>query len=162
MLSTRSDDTERLDRVAGELHVNPVLTADLISRVIADTCTRVSSLARAGKTRAGKTGAFDRLVLAEAWTDAALSLIELELPMWHLRRLVYDGGEWVCSLSRHPHVPIEFDEPAEERHETRAVAILLSLIEAKRLLAASERVSAPSVPQVRPAVAHPFCCDNFR
>jgi hypothetical protein len=157
VLPTESDDTERFDRMADELRGARGLTPDLLARVVADTCTRVSSLARAGKA-----AGFDRLILAEAWTDAALSLIELELPMWRLRRLVYDGGEWVCSLSRHPHVPIEFDEPAEERHETRAVAILLSLIEAKRLLAASERVSAPSVPQVRSAVAHPFCCDNFR
>ncbi|TYO65747.1 hypothetical protein FXV83_15130 [Bradyrhizobium hipponense] len=82
--------------------------------------------------------------------------------MWRLRRLVYDGGEWLCSLSRHPDVPIEFDEPAEGRHETRAVAILLSLVEAKRLLAATAPVSVPSVPQVRPVAADPFCCDNFR
>jgi hypothetical protein len=157
VLSTRSDDTESLDRVAGELRAAPVLTADVISRVVADTCTRVLSLARAGKI-----GAFDRLVLAEAWTDAALSLVELELPMWRLRRLVYDDGEWLCSLSRHPDVPIEFDEPAEGRHETRAVSILLSLVEAKRLLTATEPVNAPSVPQVEPQAAHPFCCDNFR
>jgi hypothetical protein len=157
VLPTGSDDIQRFERMADELRGARRLTPDLIARVVSDSCTRVSSLARAGKATA-----FDRLILAEAWTDAALSLIELELPMWRLRQLVYDGGEWVCSLSRHPHVPIEFDEPAEERHEMRAVAILLSLIEAKRLLAATELVSVPSVPQVQPIAAHPLCCDNFR
>ena len=112
--------------------------------------------------KAGKTTAFDRLVLAEAWTDAALSLVELELPMWKLRRLIYDGGEWLCSLSRHSAVPIEFDEPAEARHEERPIAIMLSLVEAKRHLAARELAPIPSVPQVLPTPADPFCCDNFR
>ncbi|WP_439360981.1 hypothetical protein [Bradyrhizobium sp. DASA03007] len=156
-LPTESGDTRCFERMADELRGARKLTPDLIAKVIADTCTRVPNL-----VRAGKAAAFDRLILAEAWTDAALALIELELPMWRLRRLVYDGGEWVCSLSRHPDVPIEFDEPAEERHESGAVAILLSLIEAKRLLAAAQRVSLPSVPHVRPIAADPFCCDNFR
>ncbi|MEZ2147508.1 hypothetical protein AAE026_35310 [Bradyrhizobium sp. DN5] len=156
-MSTGSDETERFERMADELRGAGVLTTDLIAKVVADACTRVSSLARAGKA-----AGFDRLILAEAWTEAALSLIELELPMWRLRRLVYDGGEWVCSLSRHPDVPIEFDEIAEGRHETRAVAILLSLVEAKRLLTTTALVSAPSVPQVHPIAADPFCCDNFR
>ncbi|WP_407168609.1 hypothetical protein [Bradyrhizobium sp. ORS 111] len=128
-----------------------------MSRIVAGACTRVSSL-----TRAGRTEVFDRLILAEAWTEATLSLIELELPMWQRRRLVYDDGERLCSLSRHPDVPIEFDEPTEGRHETIAVAILLSLVEAKWLLASSEPISTPSVPEARPVTADPFCCDNFR
>jgi hypothetical protein len=157
VLSTRRDNTERLDRLADELRLTPALTPHLIARVLGDACTRVPSLAGAGKT-----AAFDRLVRAEAWTDAALSLVELELPMWRLRRLVNDSGEWLCSLSRHPNVPIEFDELAEAQHEARPVAIMLSFIEAKRLFMESEHVSAPSVPQAGSITAHPFCCDNFR
>jgi hypothetical protein len=101
------------------------------------------------------------LVLAEAWTEAALFLIELELPLWRLRRLVYDGGEWMCSLSRHPGVPIEIDDAADGRHGMRPIAILLSLVEAKRLVTAIEPVRMPSVPRVRPTTVYPFCCDNF-
>jgi hypothetical protein len=113
--------------------------------------------------RAGSAKRLDRLVRAEAWIDAVLSLIELELPMWRPRRLIYEGGEWVCSLSRHPDVPIEFDDTADGRHEAQAVAILLSFVEAKRLLTTIERVSTSSVPQVGPtAAANTFCCDNFR
>ena len=35
-----------------------------------------------------------------AWTDAALALIDLELPQWQFRRIAYDEGEWSCALSR--------------------------------------------------------------
>jgi len=157
LLSSERDDTERLDRLVDELRLAPVLTPNLISRVVSDACTRMSSMARAGGI-----ARIDRLVRAEAWIDAVLSLIELELPMWRPRRLIYDGGEWVCSLSRHPEIPFEFDDTADGRHEAQPVAILLSLVEAKRLLTTSERVSTSSVPQVEPtAPACTFCCDNF-
>ena len=29
---------------------------------------------------------------------AALALVELELPAWKLRRLIYEDGEWLCSF----------------------------------------------------------------
>ncbi|HKU06710.1 MAG TPA: hypothetical protein VJR30_11640 [Bradyrhizobium sp.] len=113
-------------------------------------------------TTTGGVARLDRLVHAEAWIDAVLSLIELELPMWHPRRLIYDGGEWICSLSRHPEVPFEFDDTADGRHEVPAVAILLSFVEAKRLLTMGKPVRMTSVPQVAPApAAYTFCCDNF-
>lgn len=157
LLSRGRDNTERLDRLIDELRPEPALTPYLISKVLAAACTRVLNL-----PRIGKTGRIERLMHAEAWTDMALSLIESELPMWRPRRLVYDGGEWLCSLSRHSELPIEVDDTADGRHETLAVAILLSFVEAKRLLTASERLSAPSVPQVRLVEGEPFCCDNFR
>jgi len=134
-----------------------VLTSHLIFSVVADACTRASSLA--GTRRASR---FDRLVQAEAWIEAVLSLLQLELPAWRPCRLLYDGGEWVCSLSRHPEIPFAFDDTVDGRHEALAVAILLSLVEAKRHLTTIRRFSATSVPQVAPApAAHIFCCDNF-
>ncbi len=39
------------------------------------------------------------LVESGAFTDAALALLELGIPHWELRRLIYDSGEWHCSLS---------------------------------------------------------------
>lgn len=134
-----------------------MLTPDLVTWIVAHACTRVPNLARTPKAER-----LERLQVAEAWTDAVLSLIELELPMWRPRRLIYDGGEWACSLSRHCEVPIEFDETAEGRHQALPMAILLSFIEAKRLLTASGIVSVPSVPQVSIEAAHTLCCDNFR
>jgi hypothetical protein len=103
-----------------------------------------------------------RLADAEAWTDVVLCLLELELPMWSARRLIYDGGEWVCSLSRHFEAPIEFDETADGRHEALPLAIMLSFLEAKRLLAARGLVSVSSMPQMQTEAAHTLCCDNFR
>ncbi len=156
MLNER-DDTERLDRLVDELRHAPALTSDLISRIVADACTRATSMARTGRA-----ARLDRLVRAEAWIDAGLSLIELELPTWCPCRLLYDGGEWVCSLSRHPEIPFEFDDTADGRHASLAAAILLSLVEAKRHLTTIDRVSATSVPQIAPApAACNFCCDNF-
>lgn len=145
------------DRLVDELCSAPMLTPQLIFRIVADACTRVPNL-----TRAGKAARLRSLVLAEAWTDTALWLVEAELPAWRPRRLVHDGGEWICSLSRHPEVPIEFDDTADGRHEEQPIAILLSFVEAKRLLAASAFAHPPSVPQVRPAAAYPLCCENFR
>lgn len=156
-MPTDCDATERLDRLANELRRAPVLTPDLIFRFIADACTRASSM-----TRTGRAARLDRLVGAEAWIDAVLSLVELELPAWCPCRLLYDGGEWVCSLSRHPEIPFEIDDTVDGRHEAPAVAVLLSLVEAKRHLTSRDRVSTTSVPQIAPApVAYTFCCDNF-
>ena len=156
-LPAEYDATERLDRLANELRLAPVLTPDLISRFVADACTRASSMARTGRA-----ARLDRLMRAEAWIDAVLSLIELELPARRPCRLLYDGGEWVCSLSRHPGMPFEFDDTADGRHDVPAVAALLSLVEAKRHLTTMHRPGAASVPQVAPGpVAHTFCCDNF-
>lgn len=157
MLPIERDNTACLDRLTDELRQVSVLTPDLVSRILADACTRASNL-----VRTHKASRLQHLAVAEAWTDAVLFLIELELPMWRVRRLLYDGGEWVCSLSGHCGLPIELDEAAEGRHEVLPIAILLSFIETKRLLTASGLVGLPSVPQVRTEAAHTLCCDNFR
>src|SRR5690348_5787668 len=47
-----------------------------------------------------KTVRLAQLIESRAWTDAALALIDLELPFWQVRRLAYDDGEWYCALSR--------------------------------------------------------------
>ena len=78
---------DRLDRLAYQLRSAPGLTPELISNVIADACTRLPVL-----SRAGKAARIDRFVEAGAWNDAVLALIELELPAWNLRRLVYEDG----------------------------------------------------------------------
>jgi len=153
----RRDDGESLDRLADELRLAPKLTQTLFSRVVTDACTRVFTL-----RQAGRTVPIDHLIEAQAWTDAALSLIEFELPMWRPRRLIYDSGEWLCSLSRHCDMPIEFDDTADGRHELRPLAMLISLVEAKRTLTATELAYRTSVPQVRPTATYPVCCDNFR
>ena len=76
------------DEACLSLRGAPALTPKLLSDLIAQACARFASpheLARAG---------IERLTRSGAWTDAALALVELELPRWRLRRLVHDGGEW--------------------------------------------------------------------
>ena len=77
----------------GQLRRVHALTPDLISNVIADGCTRFPAM-----KRAGKAARIAQLIGVAAWSDAALALIELEPPAWKLRRLVYEDGEWHCSL----------------------------------------------------------------
>lgn len=132
------------------------LTPALFSKVVTGAGTRF-----AVPTRAIAAERLAHLILAEAWIDASLFLIELELPLWHVRRLIYDGGEWMCSLSRHPGIPVEIDDAADGRHGLMPIAILLSFVEAKRLATVAEFARIVSVPRVKPTNVHPICCDNF-
>ena len=66
---------EHLDALEVQLRRAPALTPDLISKVIANACTRLLVL-----KRAGKAACIDQLIEAGAWDDAALAVIELELP----------------------------------------------------------------------------------
>lgn len=146
----------RLDRLTEQLRLAPALTPDLISNVIADACTRLPVL-----NKAGKATRIDQLIEAGAWSDAALALIELELPEWKLRRLVYEDGEWFCSLSKQPNLPVVFDDTADACHEVLPLAILSAFLEARRTISAVRETSSPAVPQVRPTSGYAVCCDNF-
>jgi hypothetical protein len=111
-------------------------------------------------SKAGKVARIDRLVAAGAWTDAALALIELEMPARKVRRLTLEGGEWFCSLSRQPNLPAGLDESADASHELLPLAILLAFLQARRMAeAAPAAVSA--VPAVCAAADGRICCDNF-
>ena len=80
------------------------LTRDLFVKVMQEGCARLWHLN--GRRRAH----LSRLVRDEAWVDAALVLIELNSPQWKLRRLQLDDGEWFCSLSKCPTIPLELDD----------------------------------------------------
>jgi len=149
---------ETFGRLTDQLCAASAPTPQLFSRVVTDACSRIETLSKSGKPTP-----IDQLIRAGAWTDASLAIVEFELPMWTLRRLIFDAGEWFCSLSRHPNVPIEFDDTADGRHEARAITILLSFVEAKRQLAAvTAGINQASVPRIRSKPIYPFCCDNFR
>jgi hypothetical protein len=131
--------------------VTPALIADLVARA----CLRFPAHSPATKARV------IRLIESGAFCDAALALLALELPQWKLRRLVYESGEWICSLSRQLGLPAELDEMAEAHHESLPLAILSAFVEARRHGLATGEVPPKSVPQVRPTGGHPICCDNF-
>ena len=150
---SQSFDLDLLDR---ELYLAPAVTALLFRKVTeSGACTRLASLRQLGKTIS-----LDRMIEAGAWTDAAITLIGFELPNWSVRRLVCEDGEWLCSLSRQPNLPIFLDEPAEGSHAVLALAVLRAFVAARCRSAATQRVTA-SVPLVRPRPAFVFCCDNL-
>ena len=148
---------DRLDRLTEELRLAPALTADLVSNVVVDACSRLPVLNKAGKA----TRRLDQLIEAGAWSDAALALIELELPAWKLRRLVYEDGEWLCSLSKQPNLPVALDDTADACHDVLPLAILSAFVEARRKTSAVREPSSPTVPQVRTTSGYAICCDNF-
>ncbi len=147
---------ERLDRLTARLRLAAAVTSDLIADVIADACLRVQVL-----HQAGKAAQIDRLIEAGAWSDVALALIAIELPAWKLRRLIHEDGEWFCSLSKQPHLPVEIDDTADARHGVLPLAILSAFIEARRASSIAREASSPAVPQVRLTSANAICCDNF-
>lgn len=101
-----------------------------------------------------------RVAKAGAWTDAALALIELELPRWHVRRLEQDGDEWYCTLSRYRRTPLEFDDAVDGRGPTLPLAILDALLEGQRrsLSEGNPQPTANSEPTQTEAV----WCENVR
>lgn len=112
----------------------------LINEVIGAACRRYPSL---GQTE--KTERLAQLIRSAAWTDAALALIDLELPMWQVRRLAYDEGEWHCALSRERELPDWIDQSIEARHADLPLAILCAFIGAQRVSARQSRTSVPEV-----------------
>jgi hypothetical protein len=127
------------------------VTPELLTDIIANACIRFPTHGQATKA------AFNQLVACGAWTDAVLQLLQLELPQWKLKRIVYEDGEWHCSLSKYAQVPLGFDEGAEAAHEVLPLAILLAFISARSVVARA----ATSVPRVSTPPGRSVCCDDF-
>jgi hypothetical protein len=128
------------------------ITAALMADVIGRACPRLQAQPRTAEATV------IRLIESNAFAEAMLALLELELPQWKLRRLIHEDREWHCSLSRHIALPAELDDMAEGHHETLPLAILSAFVEAR--LAGGEG-TPKSVPQVRPIRGYAICCDNF-
>jgi hypothetical protein len=147
---------DRLSLLTDQVRLAQVVTPDLLSHVVDGACVRLPTIARTEKAVR-----LNRLIEAGAWTEAALALVELELPQWQLRRLVHDDGEWLYSLSRQPSLPAEFDDTVDARHEILPLALLNVLLEAQRQVSIARGVGPAPVPSARPATAYVACFDNF-
>jgi hypothetical protein len=134
----------------------PVLTVELLSDVVANSCPRLALLRHS--ERAARA---ERMIASGAWTDAALALLALELPQWQLRRLAYDDGEWHCALSRQREMPEWLDQSIEARHADLAIAILRAFVSARQVSAPSTRSSVPAAPRAASELYEPQCSDNF-
>lgn len=150
-----ADHAVLLDRLDEALRVAPEPTAELFSRIIASACTRIPILSKS--VRAGR---IVQLVEAGGWTDAAFALIESELPLWKVRRLVHEDGAWFCSLSRQPALPVTLDETADASHELMPLAIVLAFLRARRMTGVCPQAIA-AVPAIPATADGTLCCDNF-
>jgi hypothetical protein len=148
-MSLKPSRNECLDKLKEHVRRSRAVTPELFTEVIAEACIRFAGHGSAVKAKAHQ--------MAEhgAWADAVLALLELELPHWKLRRLLYEDREWHCFLSRRLEVPLELDDGVEATHELLASAILIAFIEARSV------VTTAAVPQVRAAQRDTVCCDNF-
>jgi len=131
-------------------------TSELIAEVIGEACRRFPS---AGQSE--KTEWIERLIASGAWTDAALALIDLELPLWQVRRIAYGEGAWYCALSRERKLPDWLDRSVESRHADLALAILSAFVDAQRADLPASTTSVPTVPRDASPLYEPACCDNF-
>jgi hypothetical protein len=141
--------SERHNRLDDRLHDAPAVSADLVSEVVGIASLRFPSRIR-------------RLIDSGAWTEAALALLELELPQWQLRRLAYEEGEWHCALSRQRELPEWLDDRSvESHHADLPLAILRAFVDAQRNFASHNRTSGPGAPRTANPLYEPACCDNF-
>jgi hypothetical protein len=142
--------------LSDRLHDAHALTEALLSDVITEACRRYPSAGQAEKT-----ARIERLIASGAWTDTALALIDLELPMWQVRRIAYDDGEWYCALSRERELPDWLDRSIEARHSDLALAILSAFVDAQLISAPWSKTSVPTVSRDANPRYQPVCCDNF-
>jgi len=142
-----------LDRLETSLRDAQAITAELMFDLMTQACVRFAH-------SRGAQAKLHRLIESGAWTDAALTLLALELPQWKIRRLIQEDGEWFCRLSKEPQLPLGLDEATEVTHEVLPLAILIALLQAR--CAPFENGARPTaVPVVRPSAGHAVSCDNF-
>lgn len=154
-MSLDSNHEQGLRELHEQLRQVQRITPDVMANVIARACLRVHAHHPSAKARVA------RLIESDAFADATLALLELELPQWKLRRLIYEDGEWHCSLSKHIELPVELDDAAEANHDSLPLAILSALVEARRHSLTTAESRPQSVPQVPPMQGYAICCDNF-
>jgi len=150
-----SNHEQHLRELQEQIRRTRTITPQLMADVIAQACLRLQVQHPDGRARVAG------LIESGAFADATLALLALDLPQWKLRRLIYEDGEWHCSLSKHIGLPADLDEPAEGSHESLPLAILSAFIEAGRDSLTAAQGRPQSVPLLRPIQGHAICCDNF-
>ncbi len=148
--------SEQLETLADQVRTTDEPTSELVSAILVGTARRLSL-----PSSAANAVQLSQFIDAGALTEAALALINLELPQWKLRRITYDEGEWYCALSRERELPEWLDEAVEARHTNLTLAILSAYIETVRQIEMSRQPNRPSVPQTQREQYEPVCCDNY-
>jgi hypothetical protein len=151
-----SNRSEQLATLAEHVSAADEATSELFSEIVVATSRRLWT-----PGEAAKAARLHDLIEAGALTQAALSLIELELPLWKLRRIAYDEGEWHCAMSRQRELPEWLDQAVEARHASLTLAILGAYIETVGQTELSREPNRPSVPQASAQQYQPLYCENF-
>jgi hypothetical protein len=154
-MSVDANHEQRLRELQEQLRHAQTITPKLMADVIMRTCLRFQAHRAAMKARV------IRLIESEAFADATLALLELELPQWKLRRLLYEDGEWHCVISKQLVLPAGLDDIAEADHENLPLAILIAFVEARHRSLTAVEGRLTSVPQVGYTPVYAMCCDNF-
>jgi hypothetical protein len=145
-----------LDELTDRLHDATEPNAALVTEIMSAACRRFPSIGQRAKTTR-----IEQLVQCGAWIDVALGLIDLELPQWKVRRIVYDEGEWHCALSRQRELPDWLDQAIEVHHADLALAVLGAFVEARRIATPTSHTSVPSVSTHVDALTEIACSDNY-
>lgn len=153
-------------RIASEHHAQMTLgaklrAADDVTPELMAEILEISGRRFLLRGRDEQARCFNHLIEAHAWVDVALALLELELPLWHIRRIAYDGGEWYCALSRQRELPDWLDQSIEARHRNLALAILTAFVEAQPTTEPLSNTSVPASFGRLDPDDMPLCCDDF-
>jgi hypothetical protein len=151
-----SQRSEQLAALARQIGAADEATPQLFSEIVVATARRLSA-----PGEAAKAVQLHDLIEAGALTQAAISLIDLELPLWKLRRIAYDEGEWHCAMSRQRELPEWLDQAIEAKHASLTLAILRAYVETVGQIESAREPGRPSVPQTRVEQYEPLYCENF-
>jgi hypothetical protein len=150
---SRRSPTELRDALSGA----PAASAELISAALDVMAARCALPDRAGRTQRIRA-----LIDTQAWTDAALAIVDLDRSRT-VRQISHDDGEWSCRIGSRWAVPDWLDDSALFLHPALPLAILGALLES---LAQREEVAIPatSVPSSGSRRGHSIpavACDNY-
>lgn len=120
----------------------PRLSPHLLDQLLLAICPRACAIERTSQLRHLR-----RLAADGAGVDTALALLALELPFWHLRRLVEDGGVWHCRLARTTSPVDIVGDIADGWHEVPELAIMAALVDA--IAVACSEAEAPAERQAQ-------------
>lgn len=150
------DHQDQVQRLSKRIQDASAPDERLFADVIANACPRALVMVEMRKAARLK-----QLIESSAWTDAALALLELELPQWKVRRIVCDDDEWHCRLSAQPWLPQGFDDVVETFHSELALAILAAVVQARQQTVTAPRSDEPPAGVVLGPDPIRICCDNF-
>ena len=156
MMSLRTYPCRSAGELRNALDRAPGASADLVSAVLDLTAARCALPDRVDRTQRIRV-----LIDAQAWTEAALAIVELDRSC-AVRQINHEEGEWICRIGSRWAVPDWLDDTLQFTHPALPLAILGALLEslARREEAPASAVSVPSSGSRRDNSIPAVACDN--